>query len=147
MAKYNPETAAALGVDGYDGDVADLKPANDTRFEADSERVAQALEAKLATATDTRVKQDLQILVTAAREQKTTSELARRLMLPYYDVPNLLFSSFQRLLDPRVDKARYPAALERLRKYTGREAGYEPITKLAQGCVQIDRLQGFHLRG
>ena len=54
MAKYNPETAAALGVDGHDGDVADLKPGNDTRFEADSERVAQALEAKLATATDTR---------------------------------------------------------------------------------------------
>ncbi len=63
MAKYNPETAAALGVDGHDGDVADLKPGTDTRFEADSERVAQALEAKLATATDPRVKQDLQILV------------------------------------------------------------------------------------
>ncbi len=53
-------------------------------------------------------------------------------MLPYFDVPNLLFSSFQRLLDPRVDKARYPAALERLRKYTGRESGYEPITQLAR---------------
>jgi uncharacterized protein (DUF885 family) len=132
MAKYNPETAAALGVDGHDGDVADLKPGTDTRFEADSERVAQALEAKLATATDPRVKQDLQILVTAAREQKTTSELGRRLLLPYYDVPNLLFSSFQRLLDPRVDKARYPAALERLGKYTGRESGYQPITQLAR---------------
>jgi hypothetical protein len=57
-------------------------------------------EAKLATATDTRVKQT-QILVTA-REQKTTSELARRLM-PYYDA-ELLLCSFQRLLDPRVDR-------------------------------------------
>jgi len=132
MAKYSPETAAALGVDGHDGEIIDLRPAADTRFEADSERVAQSLEAKLATTTDPRVKQDLQILITAAREQETTSQLDRRLLLPYYDVPNLLFSSFQRLLDPRVDQARYPAALQRLRKYTGREPGYEPVTKLAE---------------
>jgi uncharacterized protein (DUF885 family) len=31
-----------------------------------------------------------------------------------------------------VPKERYPAALVRLRKYTGREPGYEPITRLAQ---------------
>lgn len=53
-------------------------------------------------------------------------------MLPYADIPNMLFGSFQALLDLRVDRARYPAALERLRNCTGREPGYEPITKLAQ---------------
>jgi uncharacterized protein (DUF885 family) len=52
-------------------------------------------------------------------------------MLPYVDVPQMLFGSFQALLDPRVDRARYPAALERLRKYTGGAPGHEPITKLA----------------
>ena len=40
MAKYAPETAAALGVEGFDAEVFDLKPQNDLRFEADTARVA-----------------------------------------------------------------------------------------------------------
>jgi len=131
LAKYVPEAASNWGVDGHDAEVTDLKPGVDQRFEADAERVATALEAKLPTTTDRQVKQDLQILIATARDQKATSELTTRLMLPYVDVPNMLFGSFQALLDPRVDRSRYPAALERLRKYTGREPGYEPITKLA----------------
>jgi len=132
MARYSPESAAALGVDGHDAEIFDLKPGNDTRFEADAERVARELEAKLPATKDARVRQDLQILVAAARDQETTSQLNRRLMLPYFDLPNVLFQSFQTLLDPRVDRARYPAALSRLRKYTGREPGYAPLTQLAR---------------
>ncbi|MGB7739779.1 MAG: DUF885 domain-containing protein [Steroidobacteraceae bacterium] len=132
LAKYVPEAASNWGVDGHDAEVTDLKPGVDQRFEADAERVATALEAKLPSTTDRQVKQDLQILIATARDQKATSALTTRLMLPYADIPNMLFGSFQALLDPRVDRSRYPAALERLRKYTGREPGYEPITKLAQ---------------
>lgn len=132
LARYAPEVAANLGVDGHDAEIRDLKPNVDQRFEADSRVVAEQLVAKLAATTDPKVKQDLQILIDAAHDQRNSSELNRKLILPYVDVANLLFQSFQSLLDPRVDRARYPAALERLRKYTGRESGYEPITKLAQ---------------
>jgi len=132
LARYAPEAAANLGVDGHDAEIRDLRPNVDQRFEADSRVVGEQLAAKLEAATDPRVKQDLQILIAAERDQRASSELTRKLMLPYADVPNMLFGSFQALLDPRVDRARYPAALERLRKYTGREPGYEPITKLAK---------------
>jgi len=132
MAKYAPETAAALGVEGFDTEVFDLKPQNDLRFEADAVRVASDLESRLAAEADPRVRQDMQILIDTARDQKATSELNRRLMLPYFDLTQALFQGFNALLDPRVSKERHPAALVRLRKYTGREPGYEPITKLAQ---------------
>jgi len=132
MAKYAPETAAALGVEGFDAEVFDLKPQNDLRFEADAVRVASDLESRLAAEPDARVRQDMQILIDTARDQKATSELNRRLMLPYFDLTQALFQGFNALLDPRVSKDRHPAALVRLRKYTGREPGYEPITKLAQ---------------
>jgi len=132
MAKYAPETAAALGVEGFDAEVFDLKPQNDLRFEADAARVASDLESRLAAEADPRVRQDMQILIDTARNQKATSELNRRLMLPYFDLTQALFQGFNALLDPRVSKDRHPAALVRLRKYTGREPGYEPITKLAQ---------------
>jgi uncharacterized protein (DUF885 family) len=132
LARYAPEAAASLGVTGHDEEVFDLKPRYDERFEADLERVAADLESRIATTTDPRVKQDLRILVQAARDQVTTSRLNRQHLLPWVDLNETLYRSFERLLDPRVDAARYPAALARLRKYTGREAGYEPITKLAQ---------------
>lgn len=132
MAKYAPETAAALGVEGFDSEVFDLKPQNDLRFEADAARVASDLESRLAAEPDARVRQDMQILIDTARDQKATSELNRRLMLPYFDLTQALFQGFNALLDPRVSKDRHPAALVRLRKYTGREPGYVPITKLAQ---------------
>jgi hypothetical protein len=132
MAKYAPETAAALGVEGFDAEVFDLKPQNDLRFEADAARVASDLESRLAAEPDARVRQDMQILIDTARDQKVTSELNRRLMLPYFDLTQALFQGFNALLDPRVSQDRHPAALVRLRKYTGREPGFEPITKLAQ---------------
>ena len=136
LAKYGPESAAALGVEGHDAGVLDLEARNDERLEADLEKVAVELEARLAAEQDPRVRQDLQILITSARDQKHTSELNRRLMLPYFDLAQVLFQGFRTLLDPRVAKERYPAALERLRKYTGREPGHTPITELARARAE-----------
>jgi Bacterial protein of unknown function (DUF885) len=132
LARYSPESTARLGVEGHDTDIFDLKPGFDTRFEADLASVATQLEGKLTTEKDTHVQQDLHILIDAATTRRVTSELNRRLMLPYFDLPQALFGGFQSLLDPRVAKDRYPAALARLRKYTGREPGYTPITQLAR---------------
>ncbi len=136
IARYAPETAAGFGVEGHDSDVFDLKPDADLRQEADLAQTAAELEARIAGTADPRVRQDLQILVQAARDQRATSELNRRLMLPWFDLNEVLFRGFQSLLDPRVDRKRYPAALTRLRKYTGREPGYDPITTLAQARSQ-----------
>jgi hypothetical protein len=132
MARYAPESTAAYGVEGHDADTFDLRPDADVRRERDLAQLADQLEARIPATADARVRQDLQILVQAARDERTTSELNRRLMLPYVDLGETLFYGFRSLLDPRVDPARYPAALTRLRKYIGREPGFEPITKLAQ---------------
>ena len=57
-------------------------------------------------------------------------------MIPYFDVGEQIFDSFQDMLDARVDKKRYPAALVRLKRYAGTERGYEPITKLARARIE-----------
>jgi uncharacterized protein (DUF885 family) len=82
------------------------------------------------------VKQDLDILIRAAQRQSTTSALNRRLMIPYFDVGKQIFSSFQDMLDARVDKKRQPAALVRLKRYAGTESGYEPLPKLARARIE-----------
>jgi hypothetical protein len=136
IAQYGPESAAALGVEGHDEGVFDLSPRNDERLEADLEKVAADFEVRLKAETDPRVRQDLQILIAAARDRKHTSELNRRLMLPHFDLAQALFQGFRTLLDPRVARDRYPAALVRLRKYTGREPGHTPIVELARQRTQ-----------
>jgi uncharacterized protein (DUF885 family) len=136
QAVYAPEDAANLGVEGHDGEVLDRKPRYDERQEADLAAVAAKLDAARATVTDDRVKQDLQILVDSAHQAQHTSDLNRRLMLPYFDLGRALFSGFQDLLDARVAKKRQAAALVRLKRYAGNERGYEPITLLARARIE-----------
>jgi len=136
QAKYAPETVSAFGVEKYDADVLDLKPATVTRQEADMDAVVQEYTAELKAVRDPRVRQDLEILIKSAQDQRTTLALNERLMLPYFDLPQALFTGFQTLLDKRTAKARYPAALVRLKRYNGAERGYEPITTLARARIE-----------
>jgi len=135
-ARYQPESAADLGLTQYDQQIIDLKPQNAERFEADVATAITKLEAARAAMKDDRARQDLDILIKAAQRQATTSALNRRLMIPYFDVGEQVFGSFQDMLDARVDKKRQPAALIRLKRYAGTERGYEPITKLARARIE-----------
>ncbi len=57
-------------------------------------------------------------------------------MLPYFDLPRTIYTGFQGLLDKRVAKERYPAALLRLKRYDGAQPGFEPITQLARARIE-----------
>jgi uncharacterized protein (DUF885 family) len=131
-ARYTPEMAASLGVEGHDSEVFDLKPGYVARQIADLQAAAGRLEAQRDKANDRLVKQDLDILVQAARNQKTTLELNDRLMLPFFDLAQAVFSGFQNLLDSRIPKERQKAAVTRLHRYVGAEKGFQPITTLAR---------------
>ena len=135
-ARYQPENAADLGLEQYDRQIFDLKPKYDERLEADLATAITQLESARAGVTDDRAKQDLDVLIKAAQRQATTSALNRRLMLPYFDVGKQIFSSFQDMLDARVDRKRQPAALVRLKRYAGTERGYEPLTRLARARIE-----------
>jgi uncharacterized protein (DUF885 family) len=131
-ARYSPESAAGLGVEGYDEQVFDLKPRFAERQEEDLEQAAKTLEGMRTSASDSRVRQDLDILIDAARDQRMSSQNNRAHMLPFFDLPQAIFSGYQNLIDERVPKERWNAATVRLRRYVGREKGYEPITQLAR---------------
>ncbi|HEU4530275.1 MAG TPA: DUF885 family protein, partial [Steroidobacteraceae bacterium] len=132
IAKYGPESASFLGVEGHDDEIFDLKPQFAERQEADLVKAAAQLEAARTAATDPLVKQDLDILIQAANRQRITTELNRKLMLPYFDLPQAIFNGFQNLLDARVPQERQANAVTRLKRYAGAEKGYEPITMLAR---------------
>ena len=132
LAKYNPEGAASLGVDGLDEQIFDLGENIHQRQMEEAGLLVAELKARLIDETDPKVRQDLQILIKAGEDYIYSSQLEYDNLLPYLNMPQTIFYGMRGLLDPQVDAARQPAAIVRLRKYAGLEEGYEPITELAK---------------
>ena len=115
------------------------RPASSTGSSRRSGRSTRSWPGRLAAESDAKVKQDLEILLKAAADAIKGTELTDRLEVPYFSLAQLTFGSFRGLLDDQVSASRRPAALVRLRKYTGLEPGTKPITELAMAYVRERR--------
>ena len=132
QARLSPEAFSSLGIESVDSEVMDLGPDLYERTQAETRQLITALEERKKTTENPRVLQDLDILVKSLQDQLHTSELNHKYLLPYYNLSQAMFFGFRSLLDPRNDPARFPAALERLKKYTGQAGGFRPLTELAR---------------
>ena len=63
LARFQPEGATQVGVEGFDGQVMDLKPKLYKRQQRAIEEAIEELEQRLARATDPAVRQDLEIMI------------------------------------------------------------------------------------
>jgi hypothetical protein len=146
LARYNPETAAGLGVDGYDEKIRDLEEGLYERSKNDTEALLAELGKRHLAERHPLVRQDLGILVKAVQDNLRTAELTRENMLPYYNVSRQVFGGVRALIDEQIPRDRYPAAVVRLARYAGLEEGYTPITELARERTaerfEIEGLQG-----
>jgi len=131
QAKFSPESFSNLGIETVDAEISDLGPKIYERRQKETKKLISELKSRKKSTEDPRVLQDLDILTRSLQDGYHTAELNRKHLLPYNNLSESLFFGFRSLLDPRNDPARYPAALERLSKYTGEAKGYKPITELA----------------
>ena len=136
QAQLSPEGASKQGLSEFDAEVVDLGPAISQREIAMKKQQIARLKTVLEEEGNARVRQDLQILITSLQSDVTTLELERETLLPYLDMHGFIFGSFRALLDPRNEPSRYPAALVRLRKYTGLADGYSPVTEQARARTE-----------
>jgi uncharacterized protein (DUF885 family) len=146
LAKYAPETAAMLGIEGFDAEVTQLWP--DTT-EAQLAQLAKAeveLRQALAAEKDPFVRQDIGILLDFSRRTAENARVTNDMVLPYQDVPQLMFRGFLALLDDQVPEARRASAVVRLRRYAGMEEGTTPLLEQATALLR-DRLRDPVLRG
>jgi hypothetical protein len=132
VAKFNPESAAAIGVDGLDEEIRDLKPERYERELAESEDILAELKRRLEDETDTRVRQDLGILIKVAQDSIRSERLKRENMLPYFNLSQGIFRGIRALIDVQIPRERYPAAIVRIKRYAGLEDGFTPLTELAR---------------
>lgn len=132
LAKFSPEGAASLGVDGLDAEIMDLGPGQHERVMADMRAVLAELQSRREKETNSKVAQDIDILIKAVEDNLHSSQLERDHMLPYYNITQIVFFGVRGLIDAQVARERYPAAIERIEKYAGLADGHVPITELAR---------------
>ena len=132
LAKYSPEYASRLGVDGFDEDITDLSRDQFEPRERDTRAAMAELQRRLKSESDPKVKQDIDILIGAAQDNLTSRALDRKYFLPFVDVAQMIYGVTQLMLDPRIPKERQKTLLVRLEKYAGLARGYRPLTELAK---------------
>jgi uncharacterized protein (DUF885 family) len=131
ITQFAPEAAAQFGVEGFDDKTLDLGPRVGERSRQSLRQARTKLAALAKSETDARVRQDLDIMIETADQFISDSEIQEKLLLPYANVAQTIFFGVRGLLDDQIAAERRPAALVRLRRYTGLEAGSEPLAKLA----------------
>ena len=146
LAKFSPEGAASLGVDGLDEEIFDLTEGVYERGIEESRELLAELQKRHAAETHPKVKQDLGILIQTMEDNIETSELNREQMLPYFNMSQTIFYGVRGLIDPQIPRERYPAAVVRMEKYAGIAEGHEPIVELAKARTaerfEVDGLIG-----
>src|SRR5690606_29693479 len=88
--------------------------------------------AALASAKHPKLRQDLEILAKALRDERESARLNHELMLPFYNVGEIAFQGLRLLMDERNTEERRARAVERLKRYAGMAPGSTPLAELAR---------------
>ena len=146
LAKLSPEGAGRLGVDGLDEEISDLGPGIHERSQQMSRDLLVELRGRLKNETNSKVRQDLGILIQAIEDSIRSADLNYAQMLPYYNINQTVFFGVRGIIDPQNSRDRYPAAISRIEKYAGIADGYEPFTEQAKARTRerfaVDGLVG-----
>ena len=139
LARVAPESAGQFGVTGLDEEITSLTAEAGERGREATTAALAMLQASRKTEQHPLVRQDLDILIRSAQTNLRSGRLSQERLLPYADVPGLVFGGLRSLLDAQVAPERRPAALVRLRKYAGLVRGYEPVTVQAMRLTRARR--------
>ena len=136
--KFSPENAASTGFPGFDDKVTDLLPKINERYRLAETTAHDDLIKRSLAETDPLVQQDLEILIKSASNDLETNLLQEKFLLQYIDLGQLIYFGEFGLLQEQVEAERRPAALKRLKLYTGLEPGSTPFTELAKARYTED---------
>lgn len=136
QAKYGPEGAARIGIEGLDESIRQLPLDLNARLVRDVEAALATLRGRLAVESDADVRQDLEILIKAATDEIRGTRIYETYELPYFNLHGQVFGGLRALLDDRVPAERRQAAVVRLRKYAGVEPGFTPLAEQAMAFTR-----------
>jgi hypothetical protein len=138
FADFAPEGAGQIGVDGLDDQATNLTLDFVDRLNAALDADVVQFKALMAKTTDPHVKQDLQILIDAANNNKRDNQLQSKYLLNFTDVPQLIFGGVRALVDPQIPQERQQKVVKRLEAYAGMLPGRPAITEQGKALFEAD---------
>jgi uncharacterized protein (DUF885 family) len=133
--EHSPEQGSREGIAKFDERISKPTLADELAERREFETVLSELVREGASETDPNVRQDLAILRKAFDLQFREQDYSLAHEVPFIDASEVVFQGLRVLLDDQVAAERHPAAIVRLRKYAGLEAGFEPITEVLKHRV------------
>ena len=128
--QHAPEQGSHQGLAKFDESISDPTLADEMAERHELEAILKKVDAARQKETDKKVLEDLQILHKAFDLNFRTQDYELQHEVPFINASEIIFQGLRTLLDDQVAAARRPAALVRLRKYTGMEPGSHPTTEL-----------------
>jgi hypothetical protein len=128
--KHGPEGGSRQGLAKYDLLISNPTLADEKEQRRELEAVLAKLKVQAAKETDKNVAEDLEILRKAFDLNFRQQDFGEQHEVPFINASEAVFGGLRGLLDDQVAAERRPAAVVRLRKYAGIEAGYKPFTDL-----------------
>jgi len=132
LGQFAPEAIGYIGGKGLDERISQLSEEFDKKAIQELNNLLAEMETRRKSEKHPRVRQDLDILIDFLKNNIEETDLSDRLLLPYKDPVELIFLGLNALLTDQVAESRRPAALVRLRRYTGLEPGWTSILNQAE---------------
>jgi uncharacterized protein (DUF885 family) len=127
-----PEAASSAGLTQADAHTTDLTAGWRDRVREAAFRATETLRAAASTEADTRVREDIAILLRAADDVVRGMEIHDAHLLQLIDVARIAFAGMRVLLDEQNPVERKRLALVRLRRYAGLEPNTVPLAHAAE---------------
>ena len=128
--KHAPEAASAQGLSEYDPQIGNPTLADEDAARKETEGALAKIEAAEKTEKNKYVLEDLSILDRRIHLRFRQQDYYRAHDIPFINASSYVFQGLRPLLDDQTAVNRRPAAVVRLRKYTGVEPGYKPLVDL-----------------
>ncbi|HWG70557.1 MAG TPA: DUF885 domain-containing protein [Steroidobacteraceae bacterium] len=128
--EHAPEEGTRQGVAKFDQLISNPTLADDLAQRHELEAVLETIKSAQKTEKNRYVLEDLEILRKAFDLQFREQDYELLHEVPFLNASETVFQGLRGLLDDQVAAERRPAAVVRLRKYAGTEAGHTPYTEL-----------------
>jgi len=128
--EHDPEQGSRQGLAQFDERISDPRLSDELAERRELEAALAAVDAARPQEHDKRVLEDLDILDKSFNLRFRRQDYELQHEVPFLNASERVFLGVRALLDDQVAAQRRPAAVVRLRRYAGSDAGYQPLSEL-----------------
>jgi uncharacterized protein (DUF885 family) len=128
--EHDPEQGSRQGLEQFDRRISRPTLADEMAERHELETVLAQLDAARPKESDQRVREDLEIVHQAFDLRFRQQDYRLQHEVPLLNASERVFQGVRGLLDDQVAAGRRVAAVVRLRRYAGMDAGYQPFTEV-----------------